>query len=115
MKAQDTKKIGRPIIHGFRRRSLKRPREYNSWQHMKGRCLNPKHTKFKWYGAKGVTVCQQWIDSFETFLSDVGLAPSVNHTLDRKNPFGNYEPENVRWATPLEQANNRRRNYKMAA
>ena len=110
-------KTGRKIIHGFRRRSLKRPREYNSWQHMKGRCYNPRHTKYKWYGLKGVAVCKRWIDSFEAFLADVGKAPSPIHTLDRKNPFGDYTPGNVKWSTPGEQMRNTRRakKYRIAA
>ena len=115
MKDEVTKKTGRRIIHGFRQRSLKRAKEYNSWQHMKGRCYNPNHVKFKWYGMQGVRVCKRWLNSFEDFLNDVGYAPSNIHTLDRIDPFGNYEPTNVRWATPKEQMQNTRKKFLMVA
>jgi hypothetical protein len=117
MKTQVTKKIGRPITHGYRQRSLNRPKEYNSWQHMKQRCYNRRHVKYRWYGQRGITVCPQWIESFEQFLRDVGFAPSFIHTLDRIDNNGHYEPGNVKWSTPSEQMQNTRRaaKYKTAA
>jgi hypothetical protein len=78
---------------------------------MKRRCLNPKDEKYPYYGGRGIKVCDRWILSFEDFLSDVGLAPSDNHSLDRyPNLNGHYEPGNVRWATGSEQQNNTRKN-----
>lgn len=81
---------------------------YRSWQHMKDRCLNPKNNRFQIYGARGVSICERWKTSFENFLADMGERP-IGKSLDRINPFGNYEPNNCRWATPKEQANNRRK------
>ena len=85
-----------------------RTSEYRSWQAMKDRCLNPKNTRYHYYGERGVSVCARWIASFADFLADVGLKPSSRHTLERKNNDGNYERDSVRWATRKEQANNRR-------
>lgn len=80
---------------------------YRSWNAMKERCLNPRHTSYRRYGGRGIKVCAAWEASFEAFLRDVGERPA-GRTLDRyPNPDGNYEPGNVRWATPLEQARNK--------
>jgi hypothetical protein len=80
---------------------------FTSWDCMKQRCLNPNHKHFSYYGGRGITVCQSWTNSFEQFLSDVGERPE-GKTLDRIDSNGNYEKSNVRWATPKEQANNKR-------
>lgn len=82
--------------------------EYNAWRSMKER-VKPTSPNHAWYYDKGVTVCEQWTNSFEDFLADVGLKPSPYHSLDRfPDPNGNYEPGNVRWATASEQSLNRR-------
>lgn len=82
-------------------------RAYNSWTNMHQRCSNPNHPKFKDYGARGITVCSRW-SSFEAFHSDMG-DPPVGMTLDRRKVNGNYTRRNCRWATYLQQANNKRK------
>lgn len=73
---------------------------------MKQRCLNPNTKEYKWYGARGIRVCERWM-KFENFLKDMGRRPK-GLTLDRKNTDGNYEPTNCRWASMKVQENNRR-------
>lgn len=82
---------------------------YHTWEGMKQRCLNPEATRYPAYGGVGITICERWLD-FKNFLEDMGIRPE-GKTLDRINPFGNYEPTNCRWATPYEQANNQRRHW----
>jgi len=95
----------RSKVHGM----IKTP-THNSWTSMKIRCSNPLDNNYRFYGAKGVTVCEQWMD-FQNFLADMGERPEGT-SLDRINPFGNYEPSNCRWATAETQLQNTRKNYK---
>jgi len=74
-----------------------------SWRAMLGRCHPDRR-----YGKKGITVCPEWVTSFETFLADMGDRPSKDHSIDRIDTFGNYEPGNCRWATlPVQLLNKR--------
>lgn len=81
--------------------------EYFCWRNMLNRCLYKKGEKYKTYGARGIRVCKRWM-RFENFLADMGRRPK-GRTLDRRNNDGNYTPKNCHWATPSEQAFNRRR------
>lgn len=83
------------------------PIEYRAWCAMKTRCLNKKNKAFHHYGGRGIKIFDEWIDSFEKFFLHVGKKPSPNHSLDRINNDGNYEPGNVRWATSHQQVHNR--------
>lgn len=85
-----------------------RTREYKAWQAMKKRCLYPKAVNYADYGGRGIRVHEPWINSFEQFLEDMGPAPTQEYSIDRINPDGHYEPGNTRWASRLEQANNKR-------
>jgi len=86
----------------------KRTGEYNIWRKMKSRCLNPADKKYPIYGAKGVTVCPEWLEDFPRFFADMGPRPSDAHSIDRVDVNGNYEPGNCRWALPVQQARNKR-------
>lgn len=89
---------------------MSRSPEYRAWTNMKTRCTNPKAINYHLYGGRGVSVYGEWASSFEEFYAYLGPRPTPLHSIDRfPNPSGNYEPGNVRWATPKQQARNRRR------
>lgn len=83
---------------------------YDTWNSMIQRCTNPKAMYYEYYGGRGISVCDEWLNSIEAFLEYVGPKPSATHSLDRwPNNDGDYEPGNVRWATPKEQRANQRK------
>lgn len=94
--------------HGEATHTVARTPEYRAWTALKNRCSNPTNPAYRWYGGRGISVCQRWADSFLEFLADVGRRPGNGYSIDRyPNPNGNYCPENVRWATTKQQADNR--------
>lgn len=93
---------------GFRTHGMRNSSEYRAWTAMKQRCYNENVKAFKNYGARGIRVCDRWLDSFEAFLEDMGKKPSPKLELDRIDNNGNYEPANCRWTTRSENLKNTR-------
>lgn len=77
--------------HGYTRTAT-----YRSWSMMIQRCTNPNRDNYKYYGGRGVSVCERWM-SFANFVSDLGERPSANHCLSRRNDRGDYGPGNTSW------------------
>lgn len=98
--------------HGNHRAGARTP-TYVSWSNMTQRTTNPRHPAWKYYGGRGITVCERWRD-FATFLGDMGERPA-ERSLDRIDNDGDYEPGNCRWATRREQRLNQRNTRKEAS
>lgn len=85
---------------------------YRSWYGTKDRCYNENYVEYEYYGGRGITVCGRWMEpegvGFINFLEDMGERPE-GMTLDRKDPNGNYEPENCKWSSLSEQSFNKRK------
>src|SRR5580692_2146175 len=107
VKSGETRSCGcAHIKHGHcvgKRIGAKYSQEYRAWDSMKQRCTNPNNKKYKDYGARGITICERWFNSYENFFADIGGKPNPTYTLGRIDNDGNYEPSNCRWESPLTQ------------
>jgi hypothetical protein len=104
LKVEHGKKLGKAAIkHGMTGTT-----EYKTWLHMKDRCYNSSEKSYPHYGGRGITVCDEWRNSFEKFYEYMGNKPSPEHSIHRPENDGNYEPGNAVWATQEEQVRNRR-------
>ena len=99
-----TNKLHHQYKHGGRQTD-----EYRIWRHMRTRCENKNSPAYKWYGERGIKVCDEWLE-FKCFFEDMGKRPSKQHSIDRINVDGNYELLNCRWSTMQAQQRNRRNN-----
>lgn len=100
-------------IKVFTTHGLRKSAEYNSWSKMIDRCTNSKNiSDYKDYGGRGISVCEKWL-TFSGFIEDMGMKPNKEYSIDRIDVNGNYNKENCKWSTPLEQANNKRNNVKV--
>jgi hypothetical protein len=107
MERNDIVTKGNNFKHGFHKTS-----EYRSWQHMKARCNNPNNHNYNYYGGRGISISNEWEKSFTYFITDMGLKPSKEYSIDRIDPNGNYEPTNCKWSSKKEQSINRRNTKK---
>lgn len=102
------KMIERNFVHGKKGTKI-----YAIWKAIKQRCFNPNNAMYHNYGGRGITICEEWKNNFQAFYDHVSKLPHFNekgYSLDRINNDGNYEPNNVKWSTAKEQANNTRTN-----
>lgn len=100
----------RVTTHGMRHSP-----EYSVWCGIKERCNNPNAECYARYGGRGISICPRWQNSFEAFFEDMGPRPTPNHSVERKDNAKGYDPSNCRWATRVEQGQNKRNNILISA
>ena len=100
-------KYGDPFYTKFEMHGMENTSEYMAWASMKHRCYNKNNKAYKYYGGRGIIVCNRWRDSFIAFYTDMGLKPFPKAQIDRIDNNGDYELGNCRWTTALENMRNR--------
>lgn len=113
LRARSTKSCGcsrhiRPLGCG-KKHGLSNSRVYNIWRGMIARCSKPKTTHYKYYGGKGLKVCDRW-SIFQNFIDDMGI-PENNQSIDRIDGSKGYFKENCRWVTSMQQMSNTKKNH----
>lgn len=118
LRARTSKSCGcertRRFVAAIKKHGMSHSRTYNTWVAMKQRCLNPNSDAYVNYGGRGITICMQWLESFENFYADMGECPK-SKTIERRNNDGNYECDNCYWATKKQQQRNLRNSRRITA